>query len=103
MAWFVYMLRCKDDTLYTGITTELERRLAEHNSGKGAKYTKARRPVELIWAERRDDRSEASKREARLKSLSRSRKLETIRSAAYSSLERFKTADPTSARFIKEI
>jgi len=64
MSYFVYMVRCADDTLYTGITTDLERRVAEHNgSVKGAKYTRARRPVILVYNEEYKTRSEASKRE----------------------------------------
>ncbi len=62
--YFVYMLACSDETLYTGITTNLERRLEEHNySTKGAKYTRARRPVKLVYSERYESRSEACKRE----------------------------------------
>lgn len=79
MGWFVYMLRCSDDTLYTGVTTDPARRLAEHNgegaSGKGAKYTKARRPVALVYQEEVSDRSSAQSREAALRHLSRSDKL----------------------------
>ena len=62
--YFVYMLKCSDDTLYTGITTDLERRLDEHNnSSKGVKYTRARRPVQLVYSETYETRSEACKRE----------------------------------------
>jgi putative endonuclease len=62
--WFVYIVRCKDGTLYTGVTTDLERRVKEHNtSKKGAKYTRQRRPVQLVYHEEYPDRSEASKRE----------------------------------------
>ena len=72
MGYFVYILRCSDDTFYTGITTDLKRRLKEHNSSKkGAKYTKVRRPVSLIYSERVEDRSDASKREYSIKKLSR--------------------------------
>ena len=64
VSYFVYMVRCADDTLYTGITTNLERRVDEHNSSKkGAKYTRARRPVILVYSETYKTRSEASKRE----------------------------------------
>ncbi len=74
--WFVYILKCSDDTLYTGITTDLERRLTEHNqTEKGAKYTRARRPVELIYSEKQPNRSDASKREYFIKKLSRVKKL----------------------------
>jgi len=68
--WFVYILCCHDNSLYTGITTDLERRLTEHNeTNKGARYTRARRPVKLVYSEPAPDRSAASKREAQLKSL----------------------------------
>ncbi len=66
--YFVYILACSDETLYTGITTDLERRLDEHNnSSKGAKYTRARRPVVLVYSETYETRSEACKREYLIK------------------------------------
>ena len=69
--WFVYILRCRDATFYTGITTNLDRRLAEHNGGKlGARYTKARRPVTLVYAETASSRSAAARREYQLRRLS---------------------------------
>ena len=75
MPYFIYILKCNDDTLYTGITTDVERRLSEHNSSpKGAKYTKARRPVTLIYKEEALDRSSACKREYAIKQLSRDKK-----------------------------
>ena len=75
MPYFVYFLRCSDQTLYIGITTDLERRVDEHNhSSKGAKYTRARRPVALLYAESHDDKSSALKRECELKRLSRLQK-----------------------------
>jgi len=68
--WFVYILSCCDNSLYTGITTDLERRIHEHNEGsKGAKYTRARRPVKLVYSEPAIDRSMATRREMELKSL----------------------------------
>jgi len=68
--WFVYILSCHDNSLYTGITTDLKRRVIEHNeTNKGARYTRARRPVKLVYSESAADRSAASKREAQLKSL----------------------------------
>ena len=74
--YFVYILRCADDTLYTGITTDLERRVDEHNnSSKGAKYTRARRPVELVYSEELGNRSLASKREFSIKKMSRKEKI----------------------------
>jgi len=73
--WFLYILKCKDNTLYTGITTDLERRLNEHNTKKtGAKYTSIRRPVRIVFSKKFKDRSEASKEEARIKKLSREEK-----------------------------
>ncbi len=77
--YYVYILRCSDDTLYTGITTDPERRLREHNEGTGAKYTRSRRPVEMVYTETAADRSEASKRETEIKKFSRAQKLEMIR------------------------
>ncbi|MDF1528290.1 MAG: GIY-YIG nuclease family protein [Sedimenticola sp.] len=69
--WYVYILQCSDSTLYTGITTDLERRVHEHNhSPKGAKYTRARRPLELVYHEPADNRSAACRREWELKQLS---------------------------------
>jgi putative endonuclease len=68
--WYVYILLCGDGTLYTGITTDLERRLKEHNHGqRGAKYTRARRPIVLVYSEPADCRSTACKREWALKQL----------------------------------
>ena len=74
-SWFVYLLRCADGTLYTGITTDPGRRLAEHNAGVGARYTRARLPVALIHQESAADRSTASRREAAIKRLPRAAKL----------------------------
>jgi len=74
--WYVYIVKCSDNSLYTGITVDLERRVEEHNtSNKGAKYTKSRRPVHLVYSETQHDRSSASKRESAIKKLSRSEKL----------------------------
>ena len=73
--YYVYMLRCSDDTLYTGITTDLDRRVNEHNhSPKGAKYTRNRRPVTLVYSETCEDKSAASKREYAIKRLPREHK-----------------------------
>jgi len=77
--YHLYILRCADDTLYTGIARDLKKRIQEHNtSPKGAKYTKSRRPVTLIYHERYHDRSSASKREYEIKKMSRQSKLEMI-------------------------
>lgn len=76
MNYFIYMVKCSDDTLYTGITTNIQRRIKEHNnSDKGAKYTKVRRPVTLVYTEKCEDRSSASKREYEIKHFSRKEKL----------------------------
>lgn len=77
--WYTYILQCVDDSLYTGITTDLERRLTEHNtSNKGAKYTKTRRPVKLKYWETFDNRSIAAQREYEIKQLSKKLKLNLI-------------------------
>lgn len=73
--WVVYILECSDKTLYTGITTDLARRIKQHDSGKGAKYTKGRGPFQLIYSETCIDRSKASQRESEIKKLSRNEKL----------------------------
>ena len=79
MGYFVYILRCSDESLYTGIAKDIEKRVDEHNnSSKGAKYTKARRPVRLVYSECLEDRSSASKREYEIKQLSRREKLQLI-------------------------
>lgn len=77
-SWYVYIILCADKTLYTGITTSLEKRITTHNLGKGAKYTKPRLPVSLVYSEKHANKSSASKREAQIKSLSRQEKLEII-------------------------
>jgi putative endonuclease len=78
--WYVYILRCADKTLYTGITVDLARRLMEHNSSRlGAKYTRARRPVKIVYAKKFRNRSAASKAERRIKQLSRGKKLKLIK------------------------
>ena len=75
MSWYVYMLRCGDGSLYTGCTDNVERRLAVHQSGKGAKYTRSRLPLELVYQEEAADRSAALRREAAIKALPRAKKL----------------------------
>jgi len=78
--YYLYILHCADKTLYSGITVELDRRVAEHNSSKsGAKYTRARRPVKLVYSKKYRNRSTASKAEARIKKLSRAQKLKLIK------------------------
>jgi len=78
--YYLYILECADKTLYTGITTDIARRLAEHGGKKiGAKYTSARRPVKLLYSLKFENRSAASKAEARIKKLKKSEKLELIK------------------------
>ena len=72
--WYLYILRCKDNTLYTGITTDVEKRLVAHCSGKGAKYTRGRAPLELVYQESCGSHSNALKREAEIKKLPRTAK-----------------------------
>ncbi|WP_026291833.1 GIY-YIG nuclease family protein [Marinobacterium rhizophilum] len=78
--WFVYILACADGSLYTGVTTDPQRRLQEHNSDNrlGARYTRARRPVSLLWHEQLDGRAEAQRREWQIKRMPRKRKLALI-------------------------
>ena len=78
MAWFVYMLRCRDGSLYTGYTDDVQRRLETHQSGKGAKYTRSRLPVALAYQEELPDKSSALRREAAIKRLTRQEKLQLI-------------------------
>jgi putative endonuclease len=73
--WHTYILRCADGTLYTGITNDLARRLDAHNRGTASKYTRVRRPVELVYEEAHPDRSHASRREAAIKVMPRTAKL----------------------------
>jgi len=74
MAWFVYIARCSDGTLYTGIAKNVAERIAKHNAGEGAKYTRTRRPIRLVYSEPAADRSAAQSREYEIKSLHRSQK-----------------------------
>jgi putative endonuclease len=76
--WLVYVVRCREGSLYTGATNDLPRRLKAHNAGTGARYTRARRPVTLIWKRRAKDKSAALSLEARLKRLSRAEKLRFV-------------------------
>lgn len=75
---FVYMVRCVDDSLYTGYTTDLERRVKTHNEGKGAKYTRARLPVRLVYYKEVENMSEGLKLEAKLKKLSKKKKEDLV-------------------------
>lgn len=79
--WFIYIVRCSDQTLYTGVTNDLETRIKTHNSGKGAKYTRPRLPVKLVYSEKAIDQSTACKREWEIKQLSRTKKQKLINNA----------------------
>ena len=79
--WFVYILRCADETLYCGITDDVPKRLEAHRSGKGAKYTRGRAPLALVYQEQCPDHSQALKREHAIKQLPRRKKLELIAKA----------------------
>ena len=81
MPWYVYILRCGDGTLYTGVTDDVPRRLAAHRAGKGAKYTRGRGPLELVYAEEVPDKSAALRREAAIKKSGRSEKERLIQGA----------------------
>ncbi len=78
MSWRVYMLECADGSLYTGCTNDLKKRVATHNAGKGARYTRSRLPVKVVWSVRVKDRSAALSREYRVKQLTRAEKLKMI-------------------------
>ena len=69
--WFVYILRCVDDTLYTGITNDLDHRLKAHNAGTASKYTRVRRPVEIVYREKVETKGDALRRELQIKAMSR--------------------------------
>ena len=85
--YYLYILKCSDNTLYTGITTNLKRRVTEHNSSKlGAKYTCVRRPVKLVYSKKFSNRSIASRVEYRIKKLSRKEKLDMIKGARKNNL-----------------
>jgi putative endonuclease len=74
-SWHVYLVRCADDSLYCGCTNDLPRRVAAHNAGTGARYTRSRRPVKVVWSVRVKDRSAALSREWKVKQLTRAQKL----------------------------
>jgi putative endonuclease len=82
--YYLYILECKDDSLYTGITTDLKRRFKEHKTGVGGHYTQAHKAVKIRYTERHPDRSSASKREAEIKGWGRKKKLELVKSAKLS-------------------
>jgi len=76
MVWYVYLLVCRDKSIYTGITTNLERRLKQHNVGSASKYTRSRLPVKMVYSEKHASRGDALKKEAQVKKLSRQRKID---------------------------
>jgi putative endonuclease len=80
--WWVYILLCSDGTLYTGATNRLTVRVEAHNRGQGAKYTRSRLPVELVYVEEADDKSSALKREAQIKKLTRKQKIALVEGGA---------------------
>ncbi len=79
--WIVYMLRCSDQSLYTGITTDLDARLEKHNAGKASKCTRARLPVKMVWSEKVGSESEAKKREAEIKKMTKKEKEQIVKKA----------------------
>jgi putative endonuclease len=86
-SWFVYILRCSDKSLYTGITTNLAKRLDEHNhSAKGAKYTRGRRPVSLLYSEQHPSRSDAASREHEIKHLKKKEKEQLIKDTEHAKI-----------------
>ncbi len=76
--YYVYLIECKDKSLYTGITTDIQRRFKEHNSGKGGAYTRSKKVKRILYTEQFETRSEAQKREAKIKSWNREKKLDLI-------------------------
>ncbi|MDO8610163.1 MAG: GIY-YIG nuclease family protein [bacterium] len=80
MLWYLYIVEAKDKSLYTGITTNINRRIQEHNNGKGAKYLSGRRPVSLIYSEKLNNQSEALKRENEIKGWNKKKKLLLVKS-----------------------
>lgn len=85
--YFIYIVKCRDETYYTGYTTDIERRLKAHNEGKGAKYTRCRLPVELVYWEQYEEKSQALKREYAIKQLTRKQKQQLIGRSAYAEKE----------------
>jgi len=83
MSWFIYILQCNDNSLYTGVTNDLDRRIAAHNDGTGAKYTKGRGPVRLLYSEESPSRSDAQKREYSIKQLSRAEKVQLLKTSPF--------------------
>jgi putative endonuclease len=97
VSWFVYLARCADDTLYCGITNDVDARLAAHNAGKGARYTRARRPIELVLAQRCANKRHAMRVEYRVKQLTRAQK-QALLAAPETFRDVTKPGRPASAR-----
>ena len=85
--WFAYFVRCSDGSLYCGATNDLERRVSAHNAGRGARYTRSRLPVKLVWSRKVADRSKALSLEARLKQLTRTEKLQWVRQGRHAVID----------------
>ncbi|MCG8435898.1 MAG: GIY-YIG nuclease family protein [Gammaproteobacteria bacterium] len=91
--WYVYLLRCSDGSLYCGISNRLFYRIDQHNKGKGAKYTRSRLPVKLVWCRLVGSKSSALKEESRIKGLSRSQKLSLIKGLVLCTVESYERED----------
>ena len=100
---YVYIVRCSDQTLYTGWTNHLEKRIEAHNAGKGAKYTKARRPVELVYFETFDNKGDALKREYQIKQLKRSEKEKLAKAKQYKHMTFYEAADMAKRANVQEL
>lgn len=87
MSWYVYMLRCRDGSLYTGYTDDPQRRLTVHQSGKGAKYTRSRLPVQLVYQSRCDSKSDALKQEFAIKRLTKAEKEKLVVDYQHSAID----------------
>jgi putative endonuclease len=92
-AYYCYILQCSDDSFYTGWTTDVQRRLHEHRAGRGSRYTRSRRPLELVYVEEQASRSSAMRRERTIKSMARKRKLALIQSRSLPDYEIPKNED----------
>lgn len=97
-SWHVYIVRCRDGSLYTGITNDLPARVARHNAGTGARYTRSRRPVTLVWKRRAKDKPAALKLEWAMKQLSRAEKLALVTRRAASPRSRPRRLSSSAAR-----
>lgn len=94
--WFVYLVRCQDGSLYAGVTTDVVRRLAAHNQGRGARYTRARRPVQLVFVDARLDRSDALRSEIAIKRMSAEQKRALVAAASFDMGGTSSASDPAS-------